>query len=313
MSLQKALDHLKDTGTPLSRSLLYHLSCLERDEHELLFVAWAELPVARRRSLVCTLAEIAEADFEVNFDPIFRFGLRDDDAEVREFAVEGLWENEDSTLIKDLLTLLQTDPIASVRAAAVTSLGRFVLLGELGKLSEVYCQPIYDALYAIVTEAKDELEIQRRAIESISYVSTDPVAELLEVAYAHSDEKMRVSAIFGMGRSADQRWIETVLGEVHSSNPEMRYEAARACGELQARRAIPDLAELIDDADREVQEAALWALGQIGGNQARKLLEESLEEGDPVTRLAAQAALEELLFFAGSSDWLYMDLDDEDY
>ncbi len=316
MSLQKALQHLKDQEESLSRSLLYYFSCLEREEHEALFELWASVSVERRRSLLRNLAEIAEADFEVNFDPIFRFALQDEDARVRVTAIEGLWEDEDPSLIDPLLSLLHGDSSVAVRAAAATSLGRFVLLSELGKLAKERGQPIYEALYALITEAQVELEIRRRAMESIAYVNIDPVAQLLSRAYAHPEEKMRVSAIFGMGRSADPRWVDTVLGELYSSNPEMRYEAARACGEIQARQAVPDLAHLIDDPDREVQGAALWALGQIGGKKARKLLERACQEGDAVTRTAAQAALEQLLFFAGSPDWLSGDFvyedDDED-
>ena len=83
----------------------------------------------------------------------------------------------------------------------------------------------------------------------------------------------------------------------------MRYEAARACGELQARESVSGLAELIDDPDREVQEAALWALGQVGGRAARQLLEKCYREGDEATRDAAEAALEELEFLYGQFDF----------
>ena len=102
------------------------------------------------------------------------------------------------------------------------------------------------------------------------------------------------------------------MGELFSVNPEMRYEAARACGELQARAAVPRLAELIDDPDREVQEAALWALGQAGGDDARRLLLNCCEEGDKVLRSAAEAALEELEFLHGQFDFPLYVLDDSE-
>jgi HEAT repeat protein len=53
----------------------------------------------------------------------------------------------------------------------------------------------------------------------------------------------------------------------------MRYEAATACGEMEAEAAVPRLIELTDDVDTEVQLAAIQALGKIGGGQARKCLE----------------------------------------
>jgi HEAT repeat protein len=79
---------------------------------------------------------------------------------------------------------------------------------------------------------------------------------------------------------------------------------------LQARAAVPRLAELIKDPDREVQEAALWALGQTGDDAARRLLMRCFEEGDDVMRFAAEAALEELEFFAGQFDLPFHAMDD---
>lgn len=303
MDFAQTLEHLLHTGTPLKRSALYNLSRIEPDELERLAAIWSAIPGARRHALVKELVEIAESNFEVDFDPVFRWGLRDSDGEVRATCVEGLWENEDLALMNELMHLLQTDTSEQVRAAAAFSLGRFLLLSELGKLPSERCQPVYEALLEIVVEAGEALEVQRRALESLAYVGTDEVTELLQDAYDHPEEKMRISAVFGMGRSADARWIGTVMEELFSVNPEMRYEAARACGELQARVAVPRLAQLIDDPDREVQEAALWALGQAGGDTARRLLQTCYEEGDENTRSAAEAALEELEFLYGQFDF----------
>ena len=116
---------------------------------------------------------------------------------------------------------------------------------------------------------------------------------------------MRVSAIFAMGRSADSCWARHVCQELFSPNPELHYEAARACGELQLAEAVSELEELADDADPEVQEAALWALGQIGGGKAREILERYCHAQDEATRTAAEAALDELEFLHGELSDLF--------
>ena len=180
----------------------------------------------------------------------------------------------------------------------------------MGKLPTGRCQRVYEVLRSIIAEEYEDLEVRRRALESIAYISDEDVVALIQAAYEHPEEKMRISAVFGMGRSADERWIGTVMGELFSLIPEMRYEAARACGELQARVAVPRLAELIDDPDHEIQEAALWALGQVGGDQARRLLQRCYEEGDQVLRNAAEAALEELEFLHGQFDFPFYVLED---
>jgi HEAT repeat protein len=309
MRFLETLNHLKDTEAAFEPSVFYHLSRLEPEEVQQLHYVWGSIPGERRYTLVSELVEIAETNFEVDFEPIFRRGLFDDDARIRTASIEGLWEHEDLALMRHLAELVEYDPDAKVRAAAALSLGRFLLLGELGKLPFERCEPVYAKLRDLVFDGNEVLDVRRRALESVSFVGRDEVAHLLQRAYEDPEETMRVSAIFGMGRSADVRWIATVIGELFSVNPEMRYEAARACGELEARMAVSRLSELIDDPDREVQEAALWALGQAGGEQARRLLEKCYYEGDEITRGAAEAALAELEFMYGELDFPFYELE----
>lgn len=310
MNFAQTIEHLLETDSTITATALFSLSKLETEELERLTAVWYSIPATRRHKLVAELVEIAETNFEVDFEPIFRWGLDDSDVQVRTACVEGLWESEDLALMNKLLHLLETDPSDQVRAAAAASLGRFMLLSELGKLPAQRCQPVYERLYDIIGDNSEALEVRRRALESIAYVTDDRVVALLQDAYDHPETNMRVSAIFGMGRSADARWIGSVAEELFSVNPEMRYEAARACGELQSQEIIPRLAQLIDDPDREVQEAALWALGQCGGDQARRLLETCCREGDEATRGAAEAALQGLDFLHGQFEFPSYALDD---
>jgi HEAT repeat protein len=116
-----------------------------------------------------------------------------------------------------------------------------------------------------------------------------------------------------MGQSADTRWDQEVRQELFSTNPEMRYEAARACGELQLPEAVDMLEELTEDTDAEVQQAAIWALGQVGGERAREILEHYSRVGDEAVRSAAEAALEEFEFLHGDLEDLFADVTEEPY
>ncbi len=134
------------------------------------------------------------------------------------------------------------------------------------------------------------------------------------MAYYDDEEKMRVSAIFAMGRSADPLWCEMVIAELDNPNPEMRYEAARACGELEASAALSALIYLIEaDPDPEVQGMAIWALGRIGGKEARRVLEACCEIENEALRQAAEEALDELDFLGGHLDLLLFESDDWTY
>lgn len=296
-SFAEILDALR--SGKVTRRTLYGLSNLERSQAEEVWAVWAGLPVATRRKMAQMMVEIAESDFEVNFDEVFQQVLADPDAAVRLAAVEGLWENDDVRMVPILARLLKDDPDAAVRAAAATSLGRFVLFGELGKIRPRPHQQAFQALLAACTDEKEDLEVRRRALESLAYSGEEIVVELLRAAYQHPDERMRVSAVFAMGRSADDRWAAEVMRELHNPSPQMRYEAARACGELQLEDAVPALMELLEDVDVEVQEAAIWALGQIGGDEARQALNACCRSDNEALRSAARDALRELEFLHG--------------
>jgi len=299
MEITGALDHLCDRTSSLSRSRLYMLSELSRDELRLFSERWASIGTTRRRQIMDALVQIAEANFIVDFNAIFRLGLHDQDADVRAQSVDGLWEDRSPGLVDALLDLLVSDPSIPVRAAAATGLGRFVLMAELDELEQEMGQRVVRALWDVIEDDNEALEPRRRAVESISYSGAAGVEDLIERAYRDPVEKMRISAIFSMGRSADPGWGPTVLEELASANPEMRFEAARACGELEIREAVPDLISMIGDADREVQQAAISALGKIGGQAARRALRLCCESEDEVVAAAGEEALSELELTAG--------------
>jgi hypothetical protein len=98
------------------------------------------------------------------------------------------------------------------------------------------------------------------------------VSSMIEEALQHPDQSMLASAIFAMGRSADEAWEPHVLEALHHPEAELRFEAARAAGELFLVTAVARLVEMLEEIDREVREAAVWALGEIGGDAARRAL-----------------------------------------
>jgi len=310
-NFEELLQQIGDAENRLSISSLYGLSGMDRDRMLLFQKAWPSMAVERRRQIINFLVEIAEASFEVDFGLVFRFCLDDEDEKVRAAAIEGLWEDCDTALINPLISLLRDDPSISVRAGAATSLGRYVLLGELDKIKAQRLARVREALLETIRSPAEDLEVRRRAVEAIAYSSEEGVRDIIEAAYYdEEDERMRTSAVFAMGRSADLYWSDLVINELESARPEMRYEAARASGELELEAAIPFLANLLNDPDREVLEATIWALGQIGGNEARRILYACYEDGDEFLCAAVEEALEHLEFMHGLLDISLDDLSD---
>jgi HEAT repeat protein len=289
------------TETTLHTTLLYNLSNITQDALEIFKDTWPSITVERRRAIMQELLEITEVNFEVDFDPVFLLGLGDADAEVRALAIKSLWEYESPTLIVPLIHLLKTDEAAIVREAAASALGKFIYLKELEEIDWGEANLAEEALLETIYQPGEDTDVRRRAIESIGYSCEPNVTKIIENAYYHENQKVQVSAIFAMGRNADARWIPWVITELDNTEAEFRFEAARACGELEARQAVDKLVILIaEDANPEVQEMAVWALGRIGGEIARNALEACLESDNEALAIAAESSLDELNLFGDS-------------
>lgn len=266
------LENLRSPDDLLRAALIYRLSSPTPEDFAALQAAWEDIPVNRKRLLLSRLLEASEISFEADYSDVALFALSDEDEEVRAAAIECLWENEHQSVMHQLTRIMQQDEAAAVRAAAAQALGRFVLASELGDLSEGITRDAEQALLDLWFESGEPQEVRRRALESLAYSGRDEIPSLIEEAWADQDLKMQASAIFAMGRSADERWEEQVLHALYHTHPELRYEAARAAGELLLTTALPRLIDMLREADREVMENAIWSLGEIGGNAAKRAL-----------------------------------------
>jgi len=262
------------SDAPLAADAVYSLSDLIDQNWADFQIVWPNLPVERRRHVIDRLVDTAETNFELDFTPIVHLALADPDLEVRLRAVEGVLEESGLPTIRRLLTLAQEDTFSEVRAAAAKALGPFVLQGELGKLPERFSRELQESILGLHNDQAEDLDVRRRALEAIANCGHSSVPELIREAYYADELPMRVSAVFAMGRSCDDAWQPQVLEELTSEFPELRYEAARAAGELELRQALPRLIELAYEGDREIQEVAIWSLGEIGGQLARKALDQ---------------------------------------
>lgn len=306
--VSSALDHLRDENTPLSPAALAVFSEPTLKTIQLFANAWQLISADRRRKIVQSLVDLTEDSFEANYTELFRYLLEDEDPQVRALAIDGLWEEESSILVKPLVALLRSDPSVIVRAAAATSLARFALSAELDKLTEEHAALVRESLVATIRNSEEDLEVRRRAIESVAFFGDEEVRGIVAAAYENDDPRMRASAVFAMGRASDKYWSKTILAELESNDSQVRYEATRASGELELKKAIPRLIQLTDDPDIEVANAAIAALGQIGGEEARQALEHLVTGEDEGLREAAQDSLDELTF-TESANLMLIDMD----
>ncbi len=276
---------------------LRFLSGLTRSESGTVREAWPTLPVERRRRLVRAMDDLAELTVELDFARVLRIAMRDTDAEVRMRAIGALWEHESPDFLVALLDLLHADPSAEVRQAAAKALGLFAVRAVVGSLAEPLTIRLHDDLLTTARDRREPIEVRRPAIESLGPFNDEPVATLIAELYNRGGLDDRVSALHAMGRSYNPRWFATLMDEIEAEESDVRFEAARALGELGRAEAVPDLIGRLADEDRAVRIAAIIALGQIGSRSATNALREHRadEEGEEWTD-AIDAALAEATY-----------------
>lgn len=275
-TFSRVMHDLANEKYPPAKDDLHQLSDLSGDQLKEFKSLWNQIPAPRRLTIMTALGEYAEENFEIDINTVSRVALTDSDGLVRAAAAHNLWEDEGQDLIDPFLTMLVNDPQMEARVAAAAALGQYIYLGEMEEIDESLKHKVEEALLGVFN-GDDDPEVRRHALESIGFSGSKEISAAIQKGYDDPSDLFRISALFAMGRSLDQRWNSIVIHELQNMNPRIRFEAARAAGELQLRDAVPALGELTRDVDVEVQEIVIWALGEIGGEDAREILEKLLK------------------------------------
>jgi HEAT repeat protein len=283
----------------LNHKVLAAFSDLDREKTGQLRRAWPILSAEHRSRLIRALDELAEESVAYNFGRVFRIALEDEDAGIRQLAIPALWEEESSDLL-DVLFGMLGDPSQDVRAEAARALGHFAILAAGGELDGDAGERIYEALLRLATASDQPQLVRRYALESLaSFGGRTPIPDLIRAAYDDEDQSRRAGALFAMGRTLDARWLNVLLSELTADDPELRYEAARACGELGDNRAVEGLAPLTADPDVEVRLAAIASLGKIASPGSSRVLRRLAERASGNELQAIEDAITQTELLAG--------------
>lgn len=320
---QSVIDALLDSGKPFPKKYLPFFSDIDSASLQLLLDAWPRVSLTRKRTLLEDLDQLLVEDSLVSFDDLARALLTDLDAPVRAGATRLLAECGDQKLLPLYEKIIAGDPSPEVRAEAAHSLGFFVALGELEQISEAALRRAEESLLAAARD--DNVEVRRRALESLGFSAREEVPALIEAALRRESRDWRVSALIAMGRSSDERWAEPVIRMLLSEDRDVRLEAARAAGELSLPAArLPLLRMLEEETDPEIFSAIVWSLSQVGGEDVRVYLENLLDQTDDddeidfiedaLANLAftEDLGLFDLLAVDPEEDWLLLEEDEEE-
>jgi HEAT repeat protein len=306
------LEALLDLDRPFHHGHLYRFSDLSPDELEELQKTWPEVPAWRRLAIMEDIEELGESNYILSFKTFAKYTVQDNEANVREVAVRTLWEYESAELVPIFLEMLVSDPDPDVRGVTASALGKYIYLGEIEELQQETLKTIEDRLLQVFNSS-DNAVVRRRSLESLGYSSRKEVPALIKGAYYSGKNEWLASALFAMGRSANQAWKKHVLEMLKFDAVEVRAEAVRAAGELEISEAVPHLLELIEDEDIDVRAAAIWSLSQTGGEGVYDVLQQlyaDSEDDDEADFI--EDALDNLAFTEDMELFTLLDIPEDD-
>lgn len=263
------IDNIEDSGI-LPANVVYGLSDLSGAALDEFTIGWAHVEAEKRLRTVRMLADLCETNYDLGYNGIAYLGFEDELAEIRAKSVDLVWYDTSERLFHRLMELAE-DGTPEVRAAAIGSLGRFIYEAELDEFDTNLAEKARDLAVERYYDYLEDVQVRRRALEAASHSTNPAINDMINEAYESPDSDLRVSAVFAMGATCDtDRWRDYVLQELDSEYPEIRFEAARAAGELTLEDAVPQLIALANEGDYEIKVQAIISLGDIATNEAKR-------------------------------------------
>jgi HEAT repeat protein len=125
-----------------------------------------------------------------------------------------------------------------------------------------------------------------------------PAVEPLTATLKNSGWDIRFNAARALGEIRDSRAVEPLMDTLRDSHRSVRLVTAKALGNLKDPKALDPLCQALADHTRMVRNYAAWALGEIGDERAKaslqKAFKHALMEGDLSSQFTINAALEQI-------------------
>ncbi|MBA5869833.1 MAG: hypothetical protein GDA68_07520 [Nitrospira sp. CR2.1] len=214
--------------------------------------------------------------------------LMDPNPELRSAAAESLGKIGERSASHGLLVALK-DQDSRVRAAAAVSLGR---LGDGA------------SGIALVGRLLDSSEAVRAASAlALTEIETTAVAraETLRML-RHQDASVRMATARALAGQDSVRFTGELVAALQDADAQVRQGVVAVLGETGDGRAIPHLVHLLrSDSYAGVRSEAAFRLGKIGNESiVRELSEAAQADADPMTRVWARWAVEQITSSRGS-------------
>ncbi len=147
--------------------------------------AYMVLPLLREDSFLRNTGMIILKEIGYETVPLLRHLFKDKDDDVRKFAIDLLIDINHCDYLDDLITLLQEDKNANVRASAAKALGVFMYEKAIPQLTEAL---------------KDDEWVSFSALEALSLIKDESTIESIASLLNSDSETLRYNAIETLGR-----------------------------------------------------------------------------------------------------------------
>ena len=268
------LSELRENNRELTYKEIQSFSDLSEENLAQFRQTWNLLSNKRKEMFFELLLVEFMSNTLMDFSEIALIGLNDEDPIIRRGSLKLLMDNRKSYFLDQLISISKQDPDTEVRLDAISTLGYFLMDMETAERGKNKAKKVLKALESLM-ESPDKLT-RLRVMEALAYVDHTAIVPLVYASLTSNIDTEIASGLRAVQNSLNQRWAANVIENLDHPNPDVQYEAIKAVGELQLKRARNRILRLLaqfDQLDDDILDATILTASQLGGNQVREMIE----------------------------------------
>ena len=287
------LSELRENNRELTYKEIQSFSDLSEENLAQFRQTWNLLSNKRKEMFFELLLVEFMSNTLMDFSEIALIGLNDEDPIIRRGSLKLLMDNRKSYFLDRLISISKQDPDTEVRLDAISTLGYFLMDTDTAERGKNKAEKVLKALESLM-ESTDKMT-RLRVMEALAYVDHPSIIPLVYASLTSDIDAEIASGLRAVQNSLNRRWAANVIENLDHPNPDVQYEAIKAVGELQLKRArnrILSLLARFDQLDDDILDATILTASQLGGNQVKEMIEmieEIFEDEEDMAELFEEA------------------------
>ena len=287
------LSELRENNRELTYKEIQSFSDLSEENLAQFRQTWNLLSNKRKEMFFELLLVEFMSNTLMDFSEIALIGLNDEDPIIRRGSLKLLMDNRKSYFLDRLISISKQDPDTEVRLDAISTLGYFLMDTDMAERGKNKAEKVLKTLESLM-ESPDKMT-RLRVMEALAYVDHPSIIPLVYASLTSDIDTEIASGLRAVQNSLNRRWAANVIENLDHPNPDVQYEAIKAVGELQLKRArnrILSLLARFDQLDDDILDATILTASQLGGNQVKEMIEmieEIFEDEEDMAELFEEA------------------------